>query len=78
MSESTYRAVARKRIKNIMRKAGASDPKKLKQALQDGYPFSARTGWPHRVWCEEVREMTGIRNKPPVNTKQPDLFESLQ
>lgn len=78
MSESTYRAVARRRIQNIMRTVPAGDQKALRQAIRNGYPFAQRTGWAYRVWLSEVKALAKVQNAKPKNTRQRDLFEDQQ
>lgn len=78
MSESTYRTVARMRIKNILRTVSANDQKALRRALRDGYPFAQRTGWAYKVWLAEIKKAGAMLNRKPRNTRQRDLFEDQQ
>lgn len=55
----------------------AATTSEKRRILRAAYPFGARTGWPYKVWCREVR--AALKPAPTrrrtVNPKVKQLFE---
>ena len=70
----TWRDKAAPVVASVVREIGLSDPKKLRQALTEAYPFAERSGWPYKVWLAEIKErIGGMRPKKP-DPRQQQLF----
>jgi hypothetical protein len=54
------------------------DPKALRRALRDAYPFGERAYWPYKVWCDEVQRQLGTKPRGARSAREhaatPDLF----
>ena len=55
MTTSYWRQQARPIIVKVIREVGTDDPKKLRKALREAYPFTERSMHPYKMWCKEVR-----------------------
>ncbi len=62
-------------IATIVRDVGRKDPKALRKALREGYPFGDRTGWPYKAWLAEIKIQIGGMRQPWVDPKQMRLFD---
>lgn len=50
----------------VVREVGLTDPRALRKALRDAYPFGDRLGYPYRAWLAEIKEQIGgMRPKKP-------------
>ncbi|MFT3989972.1 MAG: hypothetical protein QM680_01045 [Luteolibacter sp.] len=50
------------------------DIHELRQKLREAYPFEKTTGWPYKVWCEEIREALGY----PVKVRRRKVWELVK
>jgi hypothetical protein len=66
---------ARPIVATIVREVGLKDPKALRRALKDAYPFGQRAGWPYQVWLEEIREQIGGMRPRKPDPNQLSLFD---
>lgn len=55
----SWRDVAAPIIARVLAEADRSDPKVLRKALHDAYPFGERAYWPYKVWLDEIARQTG-------------------
>lgn len=51
----SWRAHAARVIAKVIQEVGTDDPKALRKALREAYPFGERKYWPYKVWLDEVR-----------------------
>jgi hypothetical protein len=70
----TWRDKFRPYIAKILADLGDTDIKTKRKALRDAYPLAARTHWPYKVWCDEVRFQLGLKKTKThklseINTK---------
>lgn len=56
---SEWRDKAAPVIINVVNQVGKGDPKALRRALRQAYPFGERRGWPYRAWLIEIHERVG-------------------
>lgn len=69
--EASWRDHARPIIAQVIRDVGKADPKKLRQALRDAYPYGERSMWPYKVWCDEVRRQLGLKSSMKADAPDP-------
>jgi len=68
----TCRDHARPIIAAVLKQQAGKDPKTVRKALREAYPFGGREMWPYRVWCSEVNFQLGIGKRPrPVGAHKP-------
>lgn len=48
--------VAKRVVAETMAANQGADPKAMRKALHDAYPFGPREYWPYKAWCKAVRE----------------------
>lgn len=71
----SWRDAARSSVAQVVREVGFTDPKALRKALSDAYPFGERARWPYQAWLAEIREQIGgMRPKKP-DPNQMSLFD---
>jgi hypothetical protein len=51
----TWRTHAAPVIREVIERVGTDDPKALRKALRDAYPYGERKYWPYKVWLDEIR-----------------------
>ncbi|MEQ9223795.1 MAG: hypothetical protein RJQ08_11690 [Salinisphaeraceae bacterium] len=51
----TWRQRAAPIIADTIARVGRDDPKALRKALRDAYPFGERANYPYKAWLDEVR-----------------------
>lgn len=73
---SQWRGKAAPVITQVVFRIGRGDPKALRRALRQAYPFGERRGWPYKAWLAEIHARVGplqdrSRTKHP---SQMDLF----
>lgn len=80
----SWRSRARSIIADVIHRVGTSDPKALRAALREAYPFGERKNHPYKIWCHEVRLQLGLvkvpdrtRSAPASCEGQLDLFEGV-
>lgn len=61
MSDRTWRDSARPIIARVIADVGTDDPKRLKSALRDAYPWGPREYHPYKIWCDEIRVQLGLK-----------------
>lgn len=59
----TWREHAAPIIARVIREIGTDDMKKLRRALREAYPYYEREMWPYKVWCDEIRDQLGLKEK---------------
>lgn len=69
---SPWRLHARNVIQAAIRTCQSSDPKVIRKAIRDAYPYGLRANHPYQIWCSEVKSALadlGIdkRKLGPVN-----------
>ncbi|MEQ9131130.1 MAG: hypothetical protein RJQ08_13515 [Salinisphaeraceae bacterium] len=69
---STWRDIARPIVAETINRVGRDNPRELRKALRDAYPFGERKYWPYRAWLAEVRAQIGHDR---TSTEQKDLFD---
>lgn len=61
-------------VARVVRRVGLTDPKALREALREAYPFDQEVGPPYRAWLAEVKhQIGGMRPRKP-DPAQLDLF----
>lgn len=61
MSGGTWRDSAKPIIAKVIAEVGTDDPKRLKAALRDAYPWGPREHHPYKMWCDEIRVQLGLK-----------------
>ena len=52
---NTWRTHAAPVVRDVLERIGTSDPKALRKALREAYPFGQRKYWPYKIWLDEIR-----------------------
>jgi hypothetical protein len=64
-------------VAEVVRRIGLKDPKGLRVALRNAYPFGERSGYPYRAWLYEIdAQIGGMRPKKP-DPGQASLFDEI-
>ena len=75
----TWRQRAAPIIADTIARVGRDDPKALRKALRDAYPFGERANYPYKAWRDEVRaQLDNDGTQADVaeeDAAQMDLFE---
>jgi hypothetical protein len=69
-----WRDRARPIVAQVVRDSGVKDPKALRKALYDAYPFGERARWPYKAWLAEIKEQIGGMRPKKSDPNQLDLF----
>lgn len=80
----SWREEAAPIIARVIREVGTADPRALRKALRDAYPWHPKLSWPYKVWRDEIRrQMEGAGLRPrklpkpkPSPEGQLDLFST--
>ncbi|MFP4145898.1 MAG: hypothetical protein ACOCTI_05260 [Phycisphaeraceae bacterium] len=67
---SYHRETARQAVARVIARVGLEDPRRLRQALGEAYPFQLGDRRGRRVWNEEIRKQTA----KPAEDKPASLF----
>ena len=65
MNQSYWRPMASEIIREVIATVGRDDPKALRKALRDAYPWGERRLHPYRIWCDEVNRQIYRRTQRP-------------
>lgn len=66
--QRTWRDISRPIIADVIGRVGRDDPKKLKKALFEAYPFRERRFWPYKVWLDEIKiQLHGKKSKSKMS-----------
>ncbi len=66
MAKRRWRDEAAVVVAQVVREVGLTDPKALRDALREAYPFGRRLGYPYRAWLAEItQQIGGMRIKKP-------------
>lgn len=65
MNNSNRRSIASEIIRGVIADVGRDDPRALRRALRDAYPWGERQHHPYRIWCDEVRRQLERRTQRP-------------
>ncbi|MEX3583143.1 MAG: hypothetical protein VB137_12065 [Burkholderia sp.] len=61
-------------VAQVVRDVGLQDPKALRKALYEAYPFGIRASWPYKVWLAEIKEQIGGMRPAKPDPRQGQLF----
>jgi len=64
----TWRDSAGPKIAEVIARVGTEDPKALRKALREAYPYGERKYWPYKVWLSEIRRQLA---PTPATTTEP-------
>lgn len=73
----TWRDVARPIIAETIDRVGKDDPKALRKALLEAYPFGAREYHPYKIWLDEIHRQLGTGRYAPDLDRELPLLEGL-
>lgn len=73
-SDGSWRDAARPVIVEVILRVGFKDPKALRKALRDAYPFGERAHWPYKAWLAEIRAQIGGMRPKKTDPRQGNLF----
>ena len=60
---SPWRLHARNVIQAAISNCQSSDPKAIRKAIRDAYPYGLRANHPYQIWCSEVKSaLEGLGN----------------
>ena len=62
MAWTTWRDHCRPIIAEVIERVGTEDPKALRKALLEAYPYGQRSMHPYKIWRDEIRRQLD----PPV------------
>jgi hypothetical protein len=62
-STSYWRKIAAPIIAKVIARVGTDDPKALRRALLEAYPFWERRYHPYRIWRDEIRRQLNPSGK---------------
>jgi hypothetical protein len=62
MAWTTWRNDCRPIIAEVIQRVGTKDPKALRAALLEAYPYGQRSMHPYKIWRDEIRRQL---NPPP-------------
>ena len=66
--------IARQTVEKVVLEKGFKDPKALRTAMFDAYPFELRQGYPYHAWLKVIKtEIGGMRPRKP-DPRQIALF----
>lgn len=51
----SWRDTAAPIIARVIAEIGTADPRALRRALREAYPWGQRSLWPYKVWRDEIR-----------------------
>lgn len=57
---SYWRTRVQPLVAKALQNAEGNSDKAFKRALLEAYPFGRRTGWPYKVWLDEIRRQRGL------------------
>lgn len=57
----SWRTAARPIIARVLHENRGADPRAIRKALHDAYPFGERDYWPYKVWLDECRAQLGLK-----------------
>lgn len=63
--QSTWRSIAAPIIAEVIRTVGRDDPKALRRALREAYPWGVRDMHPYRIWCNEIHRQLRQETQHP-------------
>lgn len=52
---SPWRLHARNVIQAAIKNCSSSDPKAIRKAISEAYPYGQRLNHPYQIWCSEVK-----------------------
>lgn len=68
--------IARQTVEKVVLEKGFKDPKGLRIAMFNAYPFEVRKGYPYHAWLKVIKtEIGGMRPRKP-DPRQIALFEA--
>ena len=59
----TWRQLCAPVIHRVLVEQIFSDPKKIRKALREAYPFGERKYWPYKVWLDEIKRQRGQKRE---------------
>jgi hypothetical protein len=65
MAWTTWRNDCRPIIAEVIQRVGTTDPKALRAALLEAYPYGQRSMRPYKIWRDEIRRQL---SPPPPKT----------
>ena len=60
---TTWRSLAAPIVAEVIARVGLRDPRALRKALRDAFPWPDKHNWPYRVYRSEVAIQTGRRKR---------------
>jgi hypothetical protein len=58
----SWRDRARPIIHRVLEENKGKDPKEIRKALREAYPWHERSMHPYKIWLDEIKVQTGQRN----------------
>lgn len=58
---ASWRDIAKPIIAEVLRENEGKDPKEVRKALREAYPFGERKYHPYKIWIDEIRVQLGHR-----------------
>ncbi len=71
----TWRDLAQPIIAETIERVGRDDPKKLRAALREAYPFGPRDYHPYKIWLDEIHRQLGTGKHTRPEPELPLLDE---